>query len=280
MMRKPTRPPVTDAPPPSGWRDRKISGYWQPDAASGALDDAAARVRFVDEAMRHWIAAHPTDEHAARSHPHDVVRLATTLAWLRDLDPRGRRILELGGHGVASFVLEQAFPDNEWVRDETDLRQSLPHPDQSFDLVLAMEVIEHVADVEYAHATRLSGIRSCLREVHRVLRVNGTMLLTTPNACSLLVIDRALRGEPPWQYPFHFRELTPAELQILVEQAGLHVRRCATEYVWSRPEQTPALLRFLHDQGLDADERGDDTFLVAERREIPPVPRGTLDLPV
>lgn len=278
-MRRPPRVPVADTAPQSAWRDRKVSGYWQP-GAGGDLESHDARVRFVDEAMRHWIATHPGDEHAARSHPHDVVRLATTIAWLRDLHPRGRRILELGGHGVASFVLEQAFPDNEWVRDETDLRRPLPHPDANFDLVLAMEVIEHVADVEYAHATRLSGIRHCLREVHRVLRVHGSMLLTTPNACSLLVLDRALRGEPPWQYPFHFRELTPHELQVLVEHAGLHVRRCATEYVWSRPEQTPALVRFLRDEGLDAEERGDDTFLVAERLEVAPVPRGTLDLPV
>jgi SAM-dependent methyltransferase len=171
-------------------------------------------------------------------------------------------------------------PDNEWIRDETDLRQPLPFPDGNFDLVLAMEVIEHVADLEYAHATRLSGMRHCLRQIHRVLRVHGAMLLTTPNACSLLVLDRALRHEPPWQYPFHFRELTPAELPILVEQAGLHVRRFGTEYVWSQPEQTPALVEFLRDNGLDADRRGDDMFLVAERDEAPPTPRGHLDMPV
>lgn len=275
--RSPVR--VADTAPQGAWRDRKVPGYWQPGAGRD-LESHEARARFVDQAMRHWIATHPGDEHAARSHPHDVVRLATTIAWLRELDPRGRRILELGGHGVASFVLEQAFADNEWVRDESDLRQPLPHPDAQFDLVLAMEVIEHVADVEYAHATRLSGMRHCLREIHRVLRVHGSMLLTTPNACSLLVLDRALRGEPPWQYPFHFRELTPRELQILVEQAGLHVRRCATEYVWSRPDDMPALVRFLREQNLDADHRGDDTFLIAQRRDVPPVPRGTLDLPV
>lgn len=275
--RSPVR--VADTAPQGAWRDRKVPGYWQPGAGRD-LESHEARARFVDQAMRHWIATHPGDEHAVRSHPHDVVRLATTIAWLRELDPRGRRILELGGHGVASFVLEQAFADNEWVRDESDLRQPLPHPDAQFDLVLAMEVIEHVADVEYAHATRLSGMRHCLREIHRVLRVHGSMLLTTPNACSLLVLDRALRGEPPWQYPFHFRELTPRELQILVEQAGLHVRRCATEYVWSRPDDMPALVRFLREQNLDADHRGDDTFLIAQRRDVPPVPRGTLDLPV
>lgn len=280
MLRRRLRALLAATPARIGWRDRKVPGYWRDVGGGALLDDAQARERFVDTAMRRWIAAHPGDEYAAKSHPYDVLRLAKTIAWLKELRPSGLRILELGGYGVASFVLEQAFPDNEWLRDPTDLRQPLPYADEQFDLVLAMEVIEHVADLEYAHATRLSGIRHCLRQVRRVLRVHGSMLLTTPNACSLLVLDRALRHEPPWQYPFHFRELTPRELQILVEQAGLHVRRFGTEYVWSQPDETPALVRFLRDNCLDQELRGDDMFLVAQRTDTLPVPRGTLDLPV
>jgi len=266
-------------PAEATWRERKVPGYWRTVGAA-PLEGAAARVRFVDETMRRYIATQPKDEHAAKSYPYDVLRLAKTLEWLEELRPSGLKILELGAYGVASFVIEQAFPDNEYVRDPTDLRQRLPYPDEQFDLVLAMEVIEHVADLEYAHATRLSGIRHSLREVRRVLRVHGSMLLTTPNACSLLVLDRALRLEPPWQYAFHFRELTPDELQILVEQAGLHVRRFRTEYVWSQPEQMPALVGFLRDNGLDQELRGDDMFLLAQRTDTLPTPRGELDLPI
>ena len=76
-MRRPPRVPVADAVPQSAWRDRKVPGYWQPESGRD-LESPESRVRFVDEAMRHWIATHPGDEHAARSHPHDVVRLATT----------------------------------------------------------------------------------------------------------------------------------------------------------------------------------------------------------
>lgn len=279
MRRRPPSSVGADAPR-SDWRDRKVPGYWRAGGPDPSLQGAETPARFVDRAMRRYLAAHPGDEHAARSYPYDVLRLAKTLEWLAALQPSGLRILELGGGGVASFVLEQAFPDNEYVRDHTDLRQPLPHGDEQFDLVLAMEVIEHVADIEYAHATRLSGIRHALREVRRVMRVHGSMLLTTPNACSLLVLDRALRLEPPWQYPFHFRELTPRELQILVEQAGLHVRRFGTEYVWSEPGATPALVTYLRDNGLDAAQRGDDMFLLAQRTETLPEPRGTLDLPI
>jgi SAM-dependent methyltransferase len=272
--------PSRDAGPDRAWRDRKVPGYWRTVGAATLLDGEAARVRFVDETMRRYVATHPGDDHAAKSYPYDVLRLAKTLEWLAELRPSGLRILELGWYGVASFVLEQAFPDNDYVRDPADLRQPLPYPDQRFDLVLGMEVIEHVADLEYAHATTLSGVRHSLREVRRVLRVDGSTLLTTPNACSLLVLERALRLEPPWQYPFHFRELTPHELQILVEQAGLHVRRFRTEYVWSRPEQMAALRSFLRDNELDEELRGDDMFLLAQRTDTWPEPRGALDLPI
>lgn len=274
--RMPSFLPVVGA---RAWRDRRVPGYWSR-AERGSFIDPELCEGAVVEAMQHYLAANPKDDGAVRSYPHDVTRLARTIAWLQELRPSGLRILELGSYGIASFVLEQAFPDNEWLRDPTDLRSRLPFPDQHFDLVLAMEVIEHVADIEYAHATRLSGMRHCLREVRRVLRVQGSLLLTTPNACSLLVVDRALRLEPPWQYPFHFRELTPRELQILVEQAGLHVRRFGTEYVWSAAEHTPALVRFLRDNGYDEQHRGDDMFLVAQRTENLPTPRGELDLPI
>jgi len=230
--------------------------------------------------MARYLEMHPEDGHAAKSYPYDVVRLAKTLEWLQELSPRGLNILELGGYGVASYVIEQRFPQNRYVRTTTDLRKDLPFADGSFDVVLNMEVIEHVADLEYAHATILSGVLHCLGEVRRLLKVGGFMLLTTPNACSLLVLDRALRLEPPWQYPFHFREFTPTEIQILVEQAGLHVRRFRTEYVWSSPEQTQSLFEFLRSDNRDVDNRGDDMFLLAQKAAPPPNPRGKLDLPI
>ncbi|MEW6269515.1 MAG: hypothetical protein AB1689_09495 [Thermodesulfobacteriota bacterium] len=94
------------------------------------------------------------------------------------------------------------------------------------------------------------------------------------------MIERALRLEPPWQYPFHFREFTPAEIQILVEEAGLHVRRFSTEYVWTDPRGASALRLFLRTRRLDVASRGDDMFLVAQKTGSLPSPRGTLALPV
>lgn len=58
--------------------------------------------------------------------------------------------------------------------DRLDLNRSLPYPDRGFDLVLAVEVLEH-----------LESPRAFLREVFRVLRPGGLVVLSTPNITSL-----------------------------------------------------------------------------------------------
>jgi 2-polyprenyl-3-methyl-5-hydroxy-6-metoxy-1,4-benzoquinol methylase len=55
-----------------------------------------------------------------------------------------------------------------------DLSQPLPWPDRSFDAALSVEGIEHL---ENRHAY--------LRELARVLKPEGTLILTTPNIVSL-----------------------------------------------------------------------------------------------
>ncbi len=58
--------------------------------------------------------------------------------------------------------------------------QSMPYPDNSFDVVISPETIEHVADPALA-----------VRELHRVLRRGGRIFLTTPNYLSTIGVYRA-----------------------------------------------------------------------------------------
>jgi methionine biosynthesis protein MetW len=54
-----------------------------------------------------------------------------------------------------------------------DLDRGLPFPSDSFDVVLASEVVEHVLDVDLL-----------MEEANRVLRRTGSAVLTTPNLAS------------------------------------------------------------------------------------------------
>jgi SAM-dependent methyltransferase len=77
---------------------------------------------------------------------------------------------------------------------------TLPYPDDSFDLITSFQVIEHVADVD-----------RYLEELSRVSRPDAAILMTTPN--------RRLRlrdGERPWNR-FHLREYDADGLHSVLE---------------------------------------------------------------
>jgi ubiquinone/menaquinone biosynthesis C-methylase UbiE len=78
---------------------------------------------------------------------------------------------------------------------------SLPFADQSFDLVVSLETIEHLPDPP-----------RFLNEISRVLRPGGELVLSCPN--SLTHSRSPLFVE---ENPFHCNEMTMEELRILVE---------------------------------------------------------------
>ncbi len=119
---------------------------------------------------------------------------------------RDARLLEFGRKtfGVESLVEGDAC--------------ALAFPSATFDWVLAVEVIEHLARPDLL-----------LREVHRVLRPGGKLLLTTPNRLQYL-----RPWHPRWFYramlrrmvlePSHVREFTARELEQILPP-GLEVDR-------------------------------------------------------
>jgi 2-polyprenyl-3-methyl-5-hydroxy-6-metoxy-1,4-benzoquinol methylase len=85
---------------------------------------------------------------------------------------------------------------------------------EAFDLVLLTEVLEHVPD---EHAT--------LREVVRVLRPGGRLIVSVPNERSLFLRYLAWRNGFVEENAEHLREYTVARLEAAVTGAGLRVER-------------------------------------------------------
>lgn len=92
-----------------------------------------------------------------------------------------------------------------------------PYPDASFDLVVFAEIIEHL----------LTDPSHSLREIRRVLRPGGTLILTTPNAARLENVAKLVAGtgiNDPYSgygpYGRHNREFTRPELEQLLRFEG------------------------------------------------------------
>jgi methionine biosynthesis protein MetW len=67
-----------------------------------------------------------------------------------------------------------------------DLNQRFPFEDESFDVVLASEIIEHISNTD-----------NFLKEIHRVLRMGGYTVISTPNLSSWPNILFLVLGKQP-----------------------------------------------------------------------------------
>jgi 2-polyprenyl-3-methyl-5-hydroxy-6-metoxy-1,4-benzoquinol methylase len=104
----------------------------------------------------------------------DYARKRKVAYFLRGI-PKDRRILEVGcgdgwvgtylrAHGWKSYVGLDLRPPADIVGDIRDWKRLGIEP-ESFDVVLAFEVVEHVP---------------CFREMHDTLRPGGLLMLTSP----------------------------------------------------------------------------------------------------
>ena len=145
--------------------------------------------------------------------------------------------MEILSPGTDEYVMLDKFQfDLSRIKD-TDkvkfIQTSVPPftgiPDNSFDYVVTFQVIEHIKQDDHF-----------VREIHRVLKPGGKMIVTTPNKKMSLTRN-----------PWHIREYTVEQLRTLfrkyfsaVETKGVFAGKEAMDYYEKNKESVHRIMRF------------------------------------
>ncbi|MEF2230549.1 MAG: class I SAM-dependent methyltransferase, partial [Pseudodesulfovibrio sp.] len=133
------------------------------------------------------------------------------------------------GHRVSiSNYYPKGFKDIE--EHFADLNQPLALPDDTFDVIICREVIEHVESVPHT-----------LREFFRILKPGGTLILTFPNRLQIRSrflhlfsgFYRGMKSPINLDVPFgeaHINLIGYPEMDYFLRKTGYSVRSVASSY--------------------------------------------------
>jgi 2-polyprenyl-6-hydroxyphenyl methylase/3-demethylubiquinone-9 3-methyltransferase len=185
---------------------------------------------MLDERSRYYDKMVAADDWDSKTNPFETRRRLELIfdVLLRDEDLNGRKLLD-GGSGGGHFsqvasergadVTSLDVGDNllAQVAKRCDTRRvlgsvlDLPFEAETFDIVLSTEVIEHTPDP-----------RLGIRELCRVVKPGGLLVLTSPNRLWQAVVRGATRLELR-AYAGHENFLWAHEARDLVVESGLSV---------------------------------------------------------
>jgi glycosyltransferase involved in cell wall biosynthesis/SAM-dependent methyltransferase len=153
-------------------------------------------------------------------------------------------------------------------------KDRLPYEPESFDLVMGMEIFEHLALDPYFF----------LSEASRVLKPGGHILLSTPNVVSHRGVWKTLNGQYAYSfglfvptggvYGRHNREYAPHEVETLAQSAGFETEILKTVDVYDDAID-PGTAELLHARDDNLALRGETIFYVGRKTGAPTgVPAG------
>lgn len=113
----------------------------------------------------------------------------------------------------------------------------LPFESQSFDIIVAFDIVEH-----------LEAPMNFFIEAQRILRSSGIMIISTPNTVSFGVKNKTRsKSLVPSMYkdPSHISLFTPKVWMDQIQNAGFVIERSGTDTLWDIPyfENIPLLFQ-------------------------------------
>jgi SAM-dependent methyltransferase len=204
---------------------------------SGPLEEQPSTHAPLNVGIREMLDYFADNEWFVSSYwPENEPRVRLLLSDLARLVPRGRSVFEPGcGIGFISFLASRIGynlvatdawhpADREELFRRANVRflasnMNMPDPwpdlpDQTFDAVLFGEVFEHL----------LNHPVGVLQQIHRVLKPNGILLLTTPNPSTLANAVRVLLDRHSLWGTEDFARTPKIVGERIIDQGDIHSR--------------------------------------------------------
>ena len=148
-------------------------------------------------------------------------------------------------------------------------KDRFPYDDGYFSTVLCCELIEHLP----------SDPMHMMGEINRILKLGGTLVLTTPNIASARAVSAILQGFHPMLFPAyirpspsgetearHNREYSPREVKDLMENSGFEVTALETGPFRDEPRPEYAWVEHLLERYiLPKEHRGEGIYAVGRK---------------
>lgn len=197
-------------------------------------------------------------------------RFEQSLKWISPHVKETSHVLEIGSPGVFTDIFKKHVKCEKYYNTWQDLRTPIDYPDSMFDVILFMEVIEHVKDVEevggYNETFHGTGQLNLLKECHRMLKNEGILFFTTPNPNSIASLRKLLAYDHPFTYWFHVREMSQNDIKNNIEKSNLKIIQYNTLGCWYKITQTDRqLMECLEKFGYSSEYREDDIFIIAKK---------------
>jgi SAM-dependent methyltransferase len=141
--------------------------------------DRATDVAKLDDRMHRLV------EECVRAKPQSVIDLGCGRGFLLRALERRLPGLQCFGVELSDSAIDEARANGITVFHQS-LSTGLPLGDETVDLAVMGEVIEHLFDPD-----------ACIEEVRRVMRPGGTLIVTTPNLVSWLNRGLVMMGIQP-----------------------------------------------------------------------------------
>jgi|GEM_PF-3281064 len=219
-------------------------------------------------------------------------RLAHTLSMIPKASNEKQRCLDVGSYGYMGLwltmhlgyaevigiewhpdVQEEIIHREICLNDDSiefksynfDITQSEWPISEEFDTVLFLEVLEHINQDPMG----------VMERIHQRLKLDGTLVMSVPNAISYKAFHEFLVGMPPWTYwfyepdlshePRHCFEYTPIVFKTLIGSAGMRENAFRTIYAYSDPEKERETLEIASSFGIDVGSFGETMIIHATK---------------